>query len=191
MKIIWQGSDSLLLVRFPPQLTWRDYIYAIKLRIIAKIVDRVAQAHYSCGPLVTRNLKRFGVRKPIVYYEDSINTTPIVKKSHEGFNVLYYFPKERTKFREWIYGWDVFCAIRDKLPYINFIIVDGTHNMNEVYPIVDLMIRPCNHDGHSRMIRECILHHIPYAYTMENPDTDLFILEILDDYDRTKFAIPK
>jgi len=179
MRTIWQGSDSLLLVKFPKQLDWKDYIYAIKLRIFAKFCDKFACEHYCCGELTMNNLKEFGMKKPLIDFRTPIDQSlKIDKIQHDTFNILYYFPK-RTKLREWIYGWDIFSKIRTHFNAndgIRFIIVSGKNDMKNVYPYIDLMIRPNRHDGYSRMVGECELNDIPYYWSNENPK----ILEIVN-----------
>lgn len=174
MKAIWTGTDSLFLVRFPKQLKKTKIFYVLALRLFARITDFFAQEHYSCGELVENNLRKFGMKKKIAQFEDILwYPDKIEKKPHEGINVLYYYPKKDTKFNRWLYGKDVFEKIRFYVDRycenVNFIVVDGTANMKEIYPIVDILIRPNRHDGHPRMVDECSLNGIKVFSTKENP----------------------
>ena len=179
MKAIWQGTDSLLLIRMPKQLMLLDKYYVLKLRLFARIVDKFVTQHYCCGELTRKNLKEFGMKKPLIDYRTPIDQSLKVSKiPHDTFNILYYFPK-RTKFREWLYGWDIFSKVRSHFETndgIRFIIVSGKDDMKNVYPYIDLMIRPNRHDGFPRMVGECELNDIPYYWSNENPK----ILEIVN-----------
>lgn len=179
MRTIWQGTDSLLLVKLPKQLTLIERYYAIKLRLFASLCDKFATEHYCCGILVADNLKMFGMKKKLVMFQTPIDQSLKVEKiPHWGFNVLYYFPKKVTDFRKWIYGYDIFIRLKESIPNAIFIVADGTKDMREIYPIVDLLIRPNRHDGDSRMVRECELNDIPHIYTLENPSFEYFKTQI-------------
>ena len=52
---------------------------------------------------------------------------------------------------------------------INFIVVDGSRNMKDVFPVVDFYLRPNRHDGASRLRRECEIQEIPYYWTRRDP----------------------
>lgn len=186
MKIIWQGTDSYLLNKFPRQMKWSKIFYVSALRLFAKISDIFAQEHYSCGQRVENNLKRFGIKKPIKQFKDIVwYPNKFKKKAHKEFNVLYYFPSN-TKWNRWLYGYDFFIVVKDILAYnqnIRFIVVDGSQDMNKIYPITDFMIRPTRHDGHPRMIDECIINDIPYYYSEDgNPSVIYICRQIIDKY---------
>jgi hypothetical protein len=177
MKSIWQGSDSLLLVSMPKELTLNEKYYAIKFRLFARLCDRFAVEHYANGELVEKNLRKFGLKKPITQHQSPLKYGKLPKIEHEGFNVLFYKPKY-TEFRAWIYGFDIFDTIKEWCPGVNFIEVNGNHDLSKIYPITDLLIRPNRHDGNSRMVRECQLNDIPCLYTIENPNVYWFIEKV-------------
>ena len=185
MKIIWQGSDSLFLVRFPQQLKRTKIFYVLALRAFAWLSKLFVQQNYACGSLVESNLQKFGLKK-IVRFEDRLSyPDKITKVPHEGFNVLYYYPAKDTKFNRWLYGYNEFIDIITALSPIvdiHFIVVDGSHDLSKIYPEIDLLIRPCNHDGHPRMVDECKLNDIPYIWTAQNPDAMTFVEQILREY---------
>lgn len=187
MKAIWQGTDSLMLIKFPKQLKWTKIFYVMALRLFAKISDIFVQEHYTCGDRVKQNLQKFGLKKPIVPFRDMMwYPDKIDKKKHDGFNVLYYYPRNNTKFNRWLYGLDLFSQLRTSIGgVVNFIVVDGTMDMKEIYPIVDFMIRPTRHDGHPRMIDECEVNGIPYYYSETGePSMEEIKTQILAEYDR-------
>lgn len=187
MKLIWQGTDSLFLVKFPKQLKRTKIFYVMVLRLFAKLSDIFVQEHYVCGDLVSKNLTKFGMKKRLKQFTDiPFYPDKIAKKPHNGFNILYYFPKKDTKFNRWLYGYDIYQDINNHFKSnsdINFIIVDGTSDMSTIYPIIDLLIRPNRHDGIPRMVEECKLNNIPYLWSNENPDKSMFINTIQSLYE--------
>ena len=172
MRAIWQGTDSYLLVS-TNRLNLREKYYAYKMRIFARLVDKFASEHYAIGGLVERNLKAFGMKKPIVQFKTPINESLRVKRNpvDDKFLVLYYIPS-RSKFREWLYGYDIYLEARSQLrdSKVRFIVVHGKHDMKAVYRIADFMIRPNRHDGIPRMVSECQMNGIPYYWSDENPN---------------------
>ena len=167
MKAIWNGTDSLFLVKFPKQLKRTKIFYVFSLRVFARLCDIFAYEHYYLGPLVYRNLCKFGMKKPLILYKSPILDIDIKLESHSGFNVLYYYPKKDTKFNRWLYGFDIYEGLLNE--GFNFIVVDGSHDMNKIYPVIDVLIRPNRHDGDPRMVRECNKIGIPVIHTYENP----------------------
>ena len=178
MKVIWTGTDSLLLVKFPKEFGWTKIFYIIALRILARLTDLFGEEHFACGDLVEKNLRRFGMRRSIVQFIHPVKYGKLRKKEHKGFNVLYFCPKN-SKRNNWIYGYDIFLTLKEALRSVNFIRVDGGYDLKEIYPLTDLYVRPNRHDGHPRMIEECILNEIPYIWTKENPNVEYFVNEIL------------
>jgi len=188
MKLIWTGTDSLLLRKFPKQMRFIEYWYVIKIRLFARWADRKVQAHYYCGDLVKSNLRDFGMKKPIEKFIDPVQYSRKLEKiSHEGFNILYYYPWNHTPFKDWIYGYDIYRDLKQRFEDthkdINFIYVFGSTNMRDIFPMIDLYIRPNRHDGHPRLIDECIIQDIPYLHTFENPDLQHFIINIKQLYE--------
>lgn len=184
MKIIWTGTDSLFLVKFPKAQSLRKLPYIMALRIFAKLSDVFTQEHYVCGELVAKNIKKFGMKKKIVFFHDLIKyLDKYEKQDHDGFNILYYIPNLK-RFNRWLYGYDEFSKIKEALiDYdINFIVVDGSLDMAEIYPIIDLYLRPHNHDGQPRIIDECINNEIPFIWFNQKPDVEYCIKEILRHY---------
>jgi hypothetical protein len=183
VKMIWTGTDSLYLVRFPKQLKWTKIFYVLVLRIYAKISDFLVQNHYSCGSLVAANLTKFGMKKAILPFRDMLlYPDKIKKKKHKGFNVLYYYPQKNTKFNRWLYGLDLFYQLKEQLPDLNYIVVDGTKDMRRIYPITDFMIRPNRHDGHPRMVDECILNGIPYYWSEMGEPSVEEMKQLINEY---------
>ncbi|MFQ5772659.1 MAG: hypothetical protein ACE5HX_19140 [bacterium] len=183
MKMLWTGSDSLYLIKYPPSRKIK-YIYMFCLRLFARLVDFFVQEHYADHRLVKLHLIEFGMKKPIVIVPDNLLYPNLIpKKQHSGFNVLYYFPKRQTNlpFTQWVYGYDIYEQIRDYFgKRVNWIIVNGDSDMNEVFPIVDFYLRPTRHDGSSRMRQECEINGIPYYWSQENPNVEEIKKEIKD-----------
>jgi hypothetical protein len=180
MKIIWQGTDSLYLVKFPKQLKWTKIFYIIALRVFAKLGDIITAEHLCCGPLVKKNLVKFGMKKPLIDYASPIHIPQMQKTIHSTFNILYY-KINKTRMQQWLYGYDIYLQIkkyyRNEID-INFIEVDGSFHMGNIYPITDLYIRPNRHDGNPRMKREAETYGISTICTLENPDINYFLEHI-------------
>ena len=116
------------------------------------------------------------MRKPITLYSTPVSVN-VERTPHEGFNVLLYRPKW-SKLREWMYGYDIMDAVKDSFKDcadIKFVEVDGTANMDDIYPYIDAYIRPSRHDGDPRMVRECIMLGIPTNQSTEIPEIINFI----------------
>ena len=179
MKLLWTGTDSLMLVDLSRRM-WikRPYWWAFRLWI--RIADKYfVQEHYVKSHMSGVDLVKFKVKKPIRLFDEPLQPTKIIqlegikKKKHKDFNILYYYPQSvmEDSFVRWLYGVDLIEKLRDSLPMkiqvnTNFIRVDGSLDMTEIYPIVDFYLRPNRHDGYSRMIKECQLLDIPYYWSM-------------------------
>lgn len=176
MKMLWTGTDSLMLVDYSMRKP-RKRIYWWCFRGFVRITELFIQNHAVISLNLADNLKKFGVRKPIELIPTIYDTTKYDKKEHEGFNVLYYFPRKGDrKFNEWLYGKDIFFQVKRAYPGINFITVDGTYTMEFIYPITDFYLRCNRHDGPCRMVLECKLNGIPYYHSQKDPN----IIDICD-----------
>jgi len=186
-KIVWWlGSDCYLLVNTPPG----DKLWQIKLifyRLKWKFLIKFFDIHWVVDEYLTQYLLKFGVKKEKIQIKEDkvLYDKPLKKIKHIGFNVLYYMPRKKgfpggRKRIEWTYGYDIYKKIKKKLwPKIDFIEVYGEEDMNRIYPIVDLYIRPTRSDGRPRMIDECKISKIPYIFSRDgNPDSEEFINEI-------------
>jgi hypothetical protein len=173
MKIIWTGTDALMLI----DISKRKFIkkpYWIMFRILAKMIDFVCQEHLAYTEIQIDQLVKFGMKKPFRIIPNEPAKVIYFKEPHPGFNVLYYFPKNtmELKFRKWLYGYDIFEQMKANHPGLNYIVVNGSQDMSKIYPIIDYCIRPNRNDGNSRMIQECEMSEIPYYYTRKNPSID-------------------
>lgn len=185
MILTWTGSDVLCATSYPKQLRKTEYIYCLKCRIFAKIADRFVQYHVVVSGHLIKELRPLKLKKPFVIRENPVNhTEKYPKKAHEGFNVLYY-RGGGDKFRNWIYGYDLIERAMRYFPHINFIEVTGKSDMSEIFPIVDIYIRPNRHDGEPRLTRECDIQDIPYYHTYFNPSYPGLINFIYDELART------
>jgi hypothetical protein len=89
------------------------------------------------------------------------------------FTVLYYLPKNHSRYNLWVYGADIIDECKDRAPEYYWLCCDGTLNMPAVYPIVDFYVRPSRWDGEPRMIAECEVYDIPYYYSEDGkPNVD-------------------
>ncbi len=182
MKVIWTGSDSLFLIMYPPGTRFRFRLKIFVMRRFTKILDYFAEEHYVDSPNLKDNLLKFGIKKPIKIVPDNLKySTPVKKKKHNDFNILYYYPSHRKKnveFVKWLYGYDIYSKIKQRLHGVNWIVVDGKQDMSKIFPIIDFYLRPNRHDGASRLRQECELNNIPYYWTQSNPSVNDAIEEI-------------
>ena len=178
MKILWTGTDSLMLLDYSKRpLSIKIWFWFFRRAI--RILERFVSHHLVNSSLVEKNLLTFKVKKPIEYIETPLKyTKKLPKIPHEGINILYYMPKGfDVKFKKWLYGYDIFLNLQDKID-ANWIVVDGSQDLAEIYPIVDFYLRPNRHDGNSRLIRECDIQNIPYYYSTQNPSLGKAIMSI-------------
>jgi hypothetical protein len=180
----WFGTDALKLAMVPPgKKTWRYRIYAE--RLLWKTIEPLISEHWVVAEHLKKHLIKFGIKEnkiKVVSRSDlkgdsfSINYKKYKKKKHNGFNVLYYCPNVQTnqKFKDWVYGKDIFFKLMNCFPNINWIHIDGKQDMSKIFPVVDLYIRPNRSDGVSRLVKECKLNNIPVIATTEEPNFGVF-----------------
>lgn len=189
MKLYWTGTDSLMLIDLSRR-SFRKKLVWLLFRIIVKVLDKFyVESHYVDHSLLKDRLKKFKVSKPIVVLSDQIqHKNKYTKKAHSKFNLLYYMPHKTsdTSFWKWVYGYDVYLKIKDNLSgmNINWIEVDGSKDMNKIYPIVDFYLRPNRSDGASRMRQECEIQGIPYYWSQTNPNHQEAIKKIKKEYEK-------
>lgn len=167
MKLFWTGTDSLMLVNYSMR-KWNKKPYWFVFRILIKALDFFIEGHYCVSENVADNVRKFGTRKQVKVFRNKLKyPMKFGKIPHDGFNVIYYNPKNRPdkKFTIWLYGIDIIEQVKKLLPNINWIELDGTKDMSKVYPIADFCLRPNRHDGASRMIQECKINEIPCYHT--------------------------
>jgi len=184
MKLFWTGTDSLMLVDYSMRkFSKRPYWFVF--RILIRIIENFIEGHYCDAENIADNLKKFGVKKQIKVFKDKVwYENKYKKKTHEGFNIIYYNPKGRDKqFMIWLYGLDLIEQAKEKFPLINFMELDGTKDMSLIYPVTDFLLRPNRHDGSSRMRQECEIQDIPYYWTQKNPNINDIIKSIQNELD--------
>jgi len=173
MRLLWTGTDALMMIDISKRKLRKKPFWLV-MRLVIKFLDWVhVEGHLTNAPWIKEELQQFGLKKPI-----DIMLTPLKhviaypKKQHKGINVLYYKPpRDDVKWRDWLYGIDLIDRLKKECD-VNFIEVDRSQDMAEIFPIIDLYIRPNRHDGYSRLIRECDVQNIPYYWTHKDPDYD-------------------
>lgn len=172
MRLVWQGTDSLMLVDVSKRSTRKKIVWMF-FRLLVRILDRYyAEGHYVDSPNLIDNLNRFGITKPVTVRPDPPKYGIVfAKEPHNAFNVLYYCPYPATKFQSWLYGLDIYEQIRKEFEGVcTFYRVTGYQDMTKIYPITDFYLRCNRHDGASRMVTECKINGIPYYHSQRNPD---------------------
>jgi len=177
------GTDALTLVINPPTSNKLWHIKLIFYRLKWKILHKIFDNHYIIHERLRVHLLEFGIdpeKISVAKYSNEKHTgkrreftppelVPCKKVKHKGFNILYYHPKPvclgGEKYIRWKYGIDYVEYMKVIYSYFNFIRVDGTQNLSEIYPIIDFYLRPSRHDGLPRMNLECEANNIPYYYS--------------------------
>ncbi len=175
----WLGTDALTMWFKPPgkRLTL-VILHRIKMLLLEPFIYR----HWFTGPRLIASLQRwrfFNEKKALIVLHPSKLHKSLKKSAHKGFNVFYYHPKNSGEFERWVYGIDIIEQLQERVDGVRWIRVDGSQDMREIYPIVDMYIRPSRHDGQPRINIECEINKIPVFYSADgNPDVLLFEKEI-------------
>jgi hypothetical protein len=175
MKLIayYSGSDARWLVNMQPtDLKKIPYILFTRIRqwLLKWIVSEYeVPDKYLTGFILHTHKKAKIVIKPSVLKY----TIKVPKKQHSGFNIMYYYPlnEYNRKYCQWVYGKDIIDRL--KKHYGNKVIwikVDGTYDLNYVFPVIDFYVRPNRHDGDGRLGRECKIQDIPIYWSQCNPN---------------------
>lgn len=178
---LWMGTDALTLVTNPPTSSKFWYLKLIFYRLKWRVLHRIFDNHYIIHERLRVHLLEFGVDPEKISVAKYGNEKTkkrrefsppepgaCKKQKHKGFNILYYHPRPAClggeTYIRWKYGIDLIEKAKEIIDY-NFIRVDGTQDLSEVYPIVDFYLRPSRHDGLPRMNLECEANNIPYYYS--------------------------
>lgn len=165
----WCGSDVLLLHKFPPG---RGKLSVILHRIKAFLLGYIVESNFMDGNGL---LAEIGEVKWLRLKNLEIKLWPgkhgkYPKQGHEGINIGYYQPNDSV-FSRWKYGIDFLedaVAMQHQLKVdpatLNWIKLDGKQDMSQIYPILDLYVRPSRHDGWPRINAECEENGIPVIY---------------------------
>ncbi len=144
MKLLWTGTDSLMLVDYSMRkLSKRSYWFVF--RILVRMIEPFIECHYCNSDNIADNLLKFGMQKNIIVAPTQLNYPQKLEKiKHDGFNVIYYNPKMRPdkEFTTWLYGLDIIEQIKKELPEVNFIELDGSRNMSDVVGSTFARCRP-------------------------------------------------
>jgi len=183
MKLIafFQGTDALLISRW--NFPCRPYkrLYQIWMRIKIKLLNPFINEYWVDHSGLERELRKAGITKIVKLRPDELwYPEPIKKIKHKEFNILYYYPGDRgnAKLWRWVYGYDIYLELKQKLKNVHWIVVNGTADMMEVLPVIDFYLRPNRHDGASRLRQECEINNIPYYWTREKPNISEIIKQI-------------
>lgn len=173
MRLIawWIGTDAYTLVNDPPSASklwhWKLKLYRLKWKFLKRYFT-----HWAVHENLTIYLKRFGIDAEVRVWPADYPKR-IEKKPHEGFNILYYRPAKYANlggwtYLNWYYGHEIFLSVKKyfkNFQDINFIIADGTaDDIDDLYAISDIYIRPNRWDGHPRMTQECEIKEIPFYW---------------------------
>lgn len=174
MKLIayYSGSDARWLTCLQPtDIRKIPYILATRVRawILKWFVDEylIPDKYLSVFIKQIDKKAKFRIEPSVLKYN-----TKVPKKHHKGFNILYYYPKNEynKKYCQWCYGIDVIAKLKEHYgSKVNWVRVDGTYDLNTIFPIIDFYVRPNRHDGDGRLGRECKIQDIPTYWSQSNP----------------------
>jgi len=169
MDLMWNGTDVLYMNKYP-NVRFRFKAKIFVFRILVKVIDRF---YSNRNWFIAEHLAdELTLKQPKHIYQPVLDLAHYGKVKHDGFNILLYAPKKKNvDFIRWLYGYDIYEILRDRLgSRVNWILVDGSQDMSIIYPIVDFYIRPNRHDGWPYMVQECKKNNIPFYWTRENPE---------------------
>lgn len=184
------GTDAYLMNKFMPYMGLMWKTKTLINRLIYKILDMFVSEIIVDDIFLANHLTDAGFKSPIREVRDPVKYAEALYKSvHSGFNIFYYDPsyyKKNKKTIRWLYGIDIIEELKSHFTNINWIKVDGTANMKDIYPIADFYVRPNRNDGASRIVQECQINNIPYYHSQSNPDIILIIKQIENEIIKTK-----
>ena len=149
-----------------------------------------AFTHWAVSHAIMDKLNQFGIQN--VHYKPDFSKCylclkPCPKIPHEGFNVVVYMPPPKESlfgnnraYVEWVYGFDIIREVMQRFP-ANWIVVDGSQCMCDVWPYADAYIRPNRHDGAPRMVMEAKRLHIPTYWDREFKPTTEKVINFLEE----------
>ncbi len=178
----WVGSDVLLLHEFPPG---RGKLSVFRHRLLYHLTKLFVTENWITAERLRDEFEACGGKKAFVrYHIEGMLMKKVVKIKHEGVNVAWYVTNS-SKSARWKYGVDLVEELMLRFYDVNWIKLDGTLDMREVFPYLDAYIRPSRHDGRPRLVIECQTQGIPY-YWSENGEPDLdemfeFVKKIVDE----------
>lgn len=180
MKLYFTGSDTMLLNEFPKQLPRRKIFYVLLYRFFIWLSRFCTEEYWVVHEHLIKELKGIK-REKIKVVQHPYNETKFPKVEHKGFTVLYYIPKDSDKWNEWIYGYDIFQQVRSyywRYNEVKFMIINGTQDMSQVWPVTDFYLRCNRHDGGARLVDEAKVNEVPYYWSYENPSVEEIIKSI-------------
>jgi hypothetical protein len=173
MDLLFTGTDTLFLNQYPPGVFFKIKVFVF--RLLVRVLD---WWFIERNLVVAENLRaELHLRKPVFVCRLPFEPVVYGKEKHNRYNILYYLPKTKhMDFNRWLYGMDVIDSLKRHFSCrINWIEVNGTQNMPEIYPIVDLYLRPTRHDGDPVMVKECQANGIPYFWSRDVEKMKRFI----------------
>jgi hypothetical protein len=146
MKIIsyYVGSQARWLVKtFPTDIKKIPYITFIKIR--AWLLRLFIQEYWVDSEYLIPFIKKFNPSAKTRVVEDEIKyNTRLLKTAHNQFTVMYYYPKNEynKSYVYWVYGMDIIERLIVMFPEFNWVKVDGTQNLTEIFPAIDVYLGP-------------------------------------------------
>ena len=174
MIVLWTGTDTMLLLKYPPFISIGFKLKIFAMRIMVKLMSPFIQEHVVVSDNLKDELNMFGITNVKPFESILVKTDNYGKQEHDGVNVYYYLPKgkKNTKFIEWLYGYDIIQKAMIRFPEYNWVRLDGSADMSKEFPVMDFYARPNRHDGCARLKMECEYNNVPYYWSQENPNLE-------------------
>ena len=170
------GSEARWLTEtFPTDKRKIPYLLFVKLR--AWILSPFIQEYWVDSDYLVQFIHKFKKNAKTRVVADTIKySTKYPKIKHDGFNVMYYYPKNEYNkiYCQWVYGKDIIDRLISLHPEYNWVKIDGSQDLSKEFPLIDVYIRPNRHDGASRLVQECTIQNIPVLHTQCNPQLEDF-----------------
>jgi hypothetical protein len=178
----WMGTDALTMWFKPPG---RRFALVMLHRIKMLLLEPFIYRHWLTGPRLIDSLRRSKFidldKARIVFWPGKMHRG-VEKSEHDGFNILYYHPSNSGEFERWVYGIDIIEQLQARCTDVTWIRIDGSQDMREIFPVVDLYLRPSRHDGQPRINLECEINDIPVLFSHDGNPTVPHLEEAINQY---------
>lgn len=168
----WIGTDALKLHMYPPgKFIWRFRIFGE--RLFWRTFHSWFDEHWVNTPKLIPYLTAIGIsRRKIKHVEIPWRKKKYLKREHKGFKLLFYISKSfdgNQRYKDWIYGKKIYDQLTNRSMF-HLTLIDGSADMNEVFPIIDGYVKVMRHQGSdkNRIAKQCEHNQIPVFYTDYN-----------------------
>lgn len=170
-KIIrwWVGTDALTMWFFPPG---KSKIKILIHRIKSYLLNPLIYEHWFVSERLRNEIltkTNLNIKRSMIVVHEASD----IVKLENPFVVGYYMPEE-TVYNKWVYGYTIIRSVKlyfrkDNIVFLRY---NGKDDIRVFLSLIDVYIRPSNHDGTPRLNLLCEKNNIPYT---TNQDFDYLI----------------